>query len=156
MRGHAISRRALLGALPAAMVAAAGSEAGASIQPIGGADAAQFQDVSPTLMRAICAHCVAYADLRQIARETDVVFLGADGMVTDCDRLDAASELEERLLLALCEYPAANDAERHDKATYLLGIFEGNEPEPELMTAILSSMTRKASQPSINAFVRSA
>ncbi|MBZ9907772.1 hypothetical protein LB557_17330 [Mesorhizobium sp. BR115XR7A] len=104
------------------------------------------EDVSPALMRAICAHCAAYADLRQIARQSDAVVIGRPATVDEYRSLDAASDFEQQLLLAICEYRAANDADRHDKAIYLLGVFEGDEREPELVTAILRSMTREAAR----------
>lgn len=147
MLGRAFSRRALLCALPVAFVAPASATNGHSALPDGGLTDPTADDVSPLLMQAICAHCAAYCQLRQIARRTDDVVLGRAVTRDEFDRLDTASDLEERLLLAICEYPAANDAERHDKATYLLGVFEGDEREPELVTAILRSMTRDAARP---------
>ncbi|TRD03777.1 hypothetical protein FJV76_14145 [Mesorhizobium sp. WSM4303] len=140
------SRRTLLSALPVAFIAPPASAAsGHPAQHSGGLVDPAAEEVSPALMMAICAHCAAYAELRQIARRTDAVVLGRPVTRDELDRLDAASDLEERLLLALCEYPPTNDAERHDKAIYLLGIFEGDDREPELVTAILKSMTREAS-----------
>ncbi|MBZ9850301.1 hypothetical protein LB565_20175 [Mesorhizobium sp. CA14] len=148
MLGRGLSRRALLSALPAGFVAATASAAdGHSALPDDGLVDPTAEDVSPALMQAICAHCAAYWELRQIARRTDDVVIGRPVTREEFDHLDAASDLEERLLLAICEYPAANDAERHDKATYLLAVFERDEREPELVTAILRSMTREAAQP---------
>lgn len=148
MLGRALSRRALLGALPVAFVAPAPSVASGLPAPqASGLADPTAEDVSPTLMRAICAHCAAYWELRQIAEQTDDVVIGRPVAREEFDRLDAVSDLEERLLLTICEYPAANDAERHDKATYLLAVFEGDEREPELLRAILRSMTREAVQP---------
>ena len=148
MFGRTLSRRALLSALPVAFIAPAASATNSHpAQHGGGLVDSTAEDVSPALMRAICTHCAAYWELRQIGRQTDEVVIGRPVTHDEFKRLDAASDLEERLLLAICEYPAANDAERHDKATYLLGVFEGDEREPELVTAILRSMTREAAKP---------
>jgi len=119
-----ISRRTLLSALPFAFVYHATPSVGGASKHDGGAAAPHCQDVSPALVKAICSHCAAYSELRQIARHTDAVVAGRPVTRDEFDRLDAASDLEGELLLALCAYPAANDPERHDKATYLLGIFE--------------------------------
>ncbi|MER8722517.1 hypothetical protein NKH64_30015 [Mesorhizobium sp. M0999] len=139
-----ISRRALLGALPFAFVDHATPSVGGAAEYHGCAAAPHCQDVSPALVKAICSHCAAYSELRQIARQADAVVAGRPITRDEFDRLDSASDVEREFLLALCAYPAANDAERHDKATYLLGIFEGDEPDPELVKAILRSMSREA------------
>ncbi|MER9061408.1 hypothetical protein [Mesorhizobium sp. M0698] len=144
MLGRALSRRTLLAALPALAIAPGmPSVTDASDRPDGDVAHLGSDDVSPELIRTICAHCAAYAGLRKISRETDAVAIGRPATVDELSRLDAATDLEEQLLLALCHHSAANDTERHDKATYLLGIFEGNDPESELVTAILLSMTRE-------------
>ncbi|MER9910882.1 hypothetical protein NKJ71_09555 [Mesorhizobium sp. M0050] len=146
MLARAVSRRTLLSGLAAFVAPAVSSGSGASTQHDGGATDPTAEDVSLALVRAICLHCAAYSELLQIAQHTDAVVVGRPGTRDEFDRLDAASDLEERLLLALCEHRAANDAERHDKATYLLGIFDGEEPEPQLITAILRSMTQESAR----------
>ncbi|MES0058392.1 hypothetical protein [Mesorhizobium sp. M0041] len=146
MLARAVSRRTLLSGLAAFVAPAVSSVGGAQVRLDGGAADSCCQDVSLALVRAICLHCAAYSELRQIARHTAAVVVGRPVTRDEFDRLDAASDLEERLLLALCEHRAANDAERHDKATYLLGIFDGDEPEPQLITAILRSMTQESAR----------
>ncbi|MBZ9795589.1 hypothetical protein [Mesorhizobium sp. ES1-4] len=138
-----LSRRALIRALSAlglapalALVRNPPSEAATSSFEEG------WQDVAPALMKAMCEHCAAFSDLGRVSRETNPVKLGRAATLDEIRRLDEASDLEDQLLLAVCRYPAGNDAERHDKATYLLGIFNGNQPETDLVTTILRSMTR--------------
>ena len=117
MLGQALSRRALLQALSVAFVAPA--------LPLSSSIASEPQDVSPALMRAICAHCAAYSDLRRLARETNLAALGKEPAAARLEVLDKANEVERSLLESLCGFPARNEAERQDKATYLLGLFSG-------------------------------
>jgi hypothetical protein len=97
-------------------------------------------DVDPLLMQALCAHCAAYSDVGRLARKADAVAFGSAGSTADNSALDLAIDVERQLLMSVCAYPARNDAERHDKATYLLGIFDGDEPSSEHVTALLTSM----------------
>lgn len=147
MRSRLLSRRALIRALSALGLAPAlplmrrqASEAATSTFE------ERWQDVAPALMKAMCEHCAAFSDLGRVSRETDPVKLRRAATLDEIRRLDAASDLEGKLLLAVCRYPAGNDAEQHDKATYLLGVFDGNAPEADLVTAILWSMTREAAR----------
>ena len=117
MLGKALSRRALLQALSVAVVAPA--------LRLSSSVASEPQDVSPALMRAICAHCAAYSDLRRLARETDLAALGEEPAAVRLEVLDKAKEAERSLLFGLHSFPVRNEAERHDKAAYLLGLFGG-------------------------------
>ncbi|MER9163603.1 hypothetical protein [Mesorhizobium sp. M0715] len=97
-------------------------------------------DVDPLLMQAICAHCAAYSDVGRLARKADAADSGSAVSTEDTGALNLAIDVERQLLMSVCAYPAHNDAERHDKATYLLGIFDGDEPSGEHVTALLTSM----------------
>lgn len=98
------------------------------------------EDVSPALMQAICAHCAAYSDVGRLGRKADAAASKSAVSPEDTGALDLAFDVERQLLMSVCAYPARNDAERHDKATYLLGIFDGDEPSSEHVTALLISM----------------
>lgn len=137
----AVTRRAVVLALPtAAVVSVASLAPGAVEHPRRAMDGEG--DVDPLLMQTICAHCAAYSEVRRLARIADTVASrsGANGD----EALDLAIDVERQFLMSVCAFPARNDAERHDKATYLLGIFDGDEPSSEHVTALLISMTRGA------------
>ncbi|CAM5378713.1 hypothetical protein ATER59S_01698 [Aquamicrobium terrae] len=97
-------------------------------------------NVSQALGDAICDHCVAYAELGRIAHETDAVVLGREPTSREWRRLERASDRERDLLTRLCAAPVGTDAERHAKASYLLALFDGDEPSGEHVAAILRSM----------------
>ncbi|UVK39371.1 hypothetical protein LHFGNBLO_000731 [Mesorhizobium sp. AR10] len=113
--------------------------------PVRCADIAETMEaaetVSPDLVHAIVSHCAAYAAVARAARQTDVVALGDEASLVDCRRLEEASKSERDLFMALCRFPARNDPERRDKASYLLGFCDGDELETEHVIALLESMT---------------
>ncbi|MER8917707.1 hypothetical protein NKI32_28320 [Mesorhizobium sp. M0761] len=96
--------------------------------------------VSPGLIDAMVSHCAASAAVVQAARQADTVALDREVSRAERRRLEHASDVERDLFMALCRYPARNDPERHDKATYLLGFCEGDELEREHVIAILQPM----------------
>lgn len=98
------------------------------------------ENVSQALTDAIYDHCVAYAQLRRLSQETDAVVLGREPTSKEWRRLDMASDRERHLLMRLCARPASTDAERHAKASYLLALFDGDEPSSEHVKAILQAM----------------
>lgn len=102
------------------------------------------EDVSPALMQAICAHCAVYSDVGRLRRKTDAAASKSAASPEDTGALDLALDFERQLLMSVCAYPARNDAERHDKSTYLLGIFDGSEH----VTALLISMKMRELNPS--------
>ncbi|MBB6356327.1 hypothetical protein ACFFTN_09825 [Aminobacter aganoensis] len=104
------------------------------------------EPVSSALMQMMCAHCAAYSELERIGKRTDAVVLGHAPALTDFERLDEVSQFERDLFLRLCRYPASNDAERQEKATYLLAFCDGDEFEREHVRALLSSMGRRDGQ----------
>lgn len=137
----AFTRRAVVQALPAAaMVSAAKSALGAVEHPHRAIDGGG--DVDPLLMQTMCAHCAAYSEVGRLARKADAS--GSMANADDTGALDLAIDVERQLLMSVCAFPARNDAERHDKATYLLGIFDGDEPSSEHITALLTSMKLEA------------
>ncbi|TIM05496.1 hypothetical protein [Mesorhizobium sp.] len=97
--------------------------------------------VSQALADVIVSLCAAYAELAQIARQTDFVACGRLPSSEDLRRLDEVSETERDLFMTLCRYRARNDPERHDKAAYLLGISKDDEFSTDHVLAILESMT---------------
>lgn len=97
-------------------------------------------DVSPELMEAICAHCVAYNAVGHLGRASDMAALGRAPDADACRKLDEASQQERDLFLAICRYPARNEPERHEKAAYLIGFCEIAEFTSEHVAAILMSM----------------
>lgn len=113
-----LARRALLGALPAVLIAPLASRWSGNLPESAGGTL--DEDVSPVLMRAICSHCVAYAKCMRLAREP----ISASPQAI-CDAIHA----ERMLLLALISFPARNAAERDDMATYL-SAFLKPESEP--------------------------
>lgn len=110
MLGRMISRRALLRVLPVALVGPAALATRAVPQgPVGTCDAS-VQDVAPALMRAICEHCVAFVNYRNLVRNPTSANLSALG-----DAIDA----ERSLLLDVATFQATNEVERTDQANYL-------------------------------------
>lgn len=98
-------------------------------------------DVSPGLIEVIIAHCIAYNELGHASRAADAVAVPpceADAFAAA--RLDDISDRERHLFMAICRYPTSNDAERHDKAGYLLAFCDRDELEQEHIIAILRSM----------------
>lgn len=137
----AFTRRAVVLALTtAAVVSVASSAPGAVEHPRRATDGEG--DVDPLLMQTICAHCAAYSEVRRLALKADTV--ASRSWANGDEALDVATDVERQLLMSVCGFRASNDAERHDKATYLLGIFEGDEPSSEHVTALLISMTKGA------------
>ncbi|WP_432287683.1 hypothetical protein SLT36_11980 [Aminobacter sp. BA135] len=96
--------------------------------------------VSWALMQVMCAHCAAYSELGRISKTIDSIALGHDPAPADRERLDALGDLERDLFMQLCLHPAVNDAERQEKATYLLAFCNGDEFEREHVEALLVSM----------------
>lgn len=136
-----LSRRAVLATLPFAFAApfSISLESAEPATTSASLDASS-DDVSAALMRTICAHCVAYSDVGRLGRKADAAASGLAVSTEDIGALDLAIDVERQLLMSVCGYRARNDAERHDKATYLLGIFDGDEPSSEHVTALLISM----------------
>ncbi len=97
-------------------------------------------DVSPGLMETIIAHCIAYNELGHASRAADVLALPGGPDALAAARLDDISERERHLFMAICRYPTSNDAERHDKAGYLLAFCDSDELEQEHIIAILRSL----------------
>ncbi|MEO5324277.1 hypothetical protein PV773_13245 [Mesorhizobium sp. CC13] len=104
------------------------------------------EPVSSDLMQVMCAHCVAHSELGRISKRTDAVVLGHAPAQADLERLDEVSQTERDLFLRLCRYPASNDAERQEKAVYLLAFCDGDEFEREHVEALLVSMGAGVSQ----------
>jgi len=100
----------------------------------------QNEPVSSTLMQIMCAHCAAYAELGRLGKRTDPIAFGHALAPGELERLDALGDMERDLFLRLCRYPASNDAERHEKAVYLLAFCDGDEFEREHVEALLASM----------------
>lgn len=98
------------------------------------------EGVSQALTDAIYDHCVAYAQLRRLSQETDAIVLGREPTSNEWRQLDMANDRERHLLIRLCARPASTDAERHAKASYLLALFDGDEPSGEHVAAILQAM----------------
>src|SRR5262249_9056787 len=72
---------------------------------------------SSELEALIAAHQVAYAAL---------------GKAIDAPKApdrEQANQTEEKALLAICAYPAINEEDRRAKATYLLDVEAGGEPD---------------------------
>lgn len=88
----------------------------------GGAPEPEPQDVSPVLMQAICAHCVAFSQVRRLAREMASGAKGQSPSTASPEALSSAVETERRLWASLVSYKTRNEAERHDKAAYVLGL----------------------------------
>ncbi|MER8661293.1 hypothetical protein NKH34_09140 [Mesorhizobium sp. M1148] len=97
--------------------------------------------VSPGLINAMVSHCAASAAVVQAARQADTVALDREANRYERRRLEQASDVERDLFMDLCRFPTRNDPERREKASYLLGFFEGDELEREHMIAILESIT---------------
>lgn len=74
------------------------------------------QDTSPRLIRAIADHAATYAECRRSGRPA-----GSSHLVT---------------LTAVCRYQPRNDAERFDKATYLLPFLRDGELGNEHLIAV--------------------
>lgn len=158
--GGVLTRRGLLMALSSALALwlappfttlrrAAAGEGGAAAQADAEAgeavSAGRFvEPVSPALMQIMCAHCAAYAELGRISKRTDAIALGHAPAPADLERLDTLSDSEGSLFMDLCRYPASNDAERQEKATYLLALCDGHEFEREHIVALLSSMSSRS------------
>ncbi|MBA8910694.1 hypothetical protein [Aminobacter ciceronei] len=104
------------------------------------------EPVSSDLMQVMCAHCAAYSELGRVSKRTDAVVLGHAPALTDLERLGEVSQTERDLFLRLCRYPASNDAERQEKAVYLLAFCDGDEFEREHVEALLVSMGAGDSQ----------
>lgn len=141
---QAASALALWLALPLGTFRRAGagkSRAAAGPTPEAGELAsAGTESVSSTLMQMMCAHCAAYAELGRITKRTDAIALGHTPAPADLERLDALGDSEGSLFMDLCRYPASNDAERQEKATYLLAFCDGDKFEREHVKALLASM----------------
>jgi hypothetical protein len=114
MAVRAISRRALLQSLPVVLMATALPWAGST-------DASHIEDVSPALVEAICAHCVAFSQVRRLAREMDSGSIGL-ASTASIEALRSAVETECRLWIVLIGFPTSNEAERRDKTAYVLGL----------------------------------
>lgn len=114
------SRRVLLNALPVAVLA--------SVLPWSSRDTLELQDVSPGLMQAICAHCAAFSKVRRLAHEMDLVATARPPSTVCLKAFRTAVELERQLWASLISFPTRNEAEHHDKAVYLSGLF-GSELE---------------------------
>lgn len=156
MEAAAITRRGLLIAVSSALALwltppfaalrrAAAEEGGAAAQSVieagdGGSAGSLAEPVSPALMQIMCSHCAAYAELGRISKRTDAIALGHAPAPADLERLEEVSDRERNLFMQLCRYPASNDAERQEKATYLLALSEGDEFEREHVEALLASM----------------
>ncbi|MDX8540110.1 hypothetical protein RFM23_21045 [Mesorhizobium abyssinicae] len=116
MLGRALSRRALLRAFSVALVAPAATAANRPLQngedlvDATADDVSTVEDVSPVLMRAICAHCAAFVNYSNLVRDPTPANVSAIG--------DAIEE-ERSLLLDVVMFPATNQAERNDQANYL-------------------------------------
>ncbi|UVK38764.1 hypothetical protein LHFGNBLO_000047 [Mesorhizobium sp. AR10] len=118
-----LSRRALLVALPVAFAAPFfTSLASAEPATTGALLDASTDDVSVALMQTICAHCVAYSEVRRLTRE-----LGAKLPSAKFEALGHALQAERALRQILFDLPMRNEAERYDKAIYLSGLFR-SEP----------------------------
>lgn len=102
---------------------------------------------SPALMQVMCAHCAAYSELGRISKRADAIAPGQAPAPADLKRLDALCDMERDLFMQLCRYPASNNAERQEKATYLLAFCDGDEFERQHIEALLKSMGAVESQP---------
>lgn len=155
--GEAMTRRGLLKAIASALAAvltiplggvrrATAGDGGTALpdrSPEAGELAAVgslAESVSPALMQIMCAHCAAYAELGRISKRTDAIALGDDPAPVDLERRDEVSESERKLFMQLCRYPASNDAERQEKAVYLMAFCDGDEFECKHVEALLASM----------------
>lgn len=101
-------------------------------------------DVSPDLIEVIIAHCIVYNELGHASRAADAVAVPCEADAFDAARLDDISERERHLFMAICRYSTSNDAERHDKAGYLLAFCDSDELEQEHIIAILTSIVASA------------
>lgn len=150
----ALTRRRVLATLPGialAPLAAGGGRMGTPVES--GAAATSVAEpaakaahigaagnLSQPVADLIYDHCVAYAELGQISHQTDAIVLGRQPTSGEWRRLEEACDHERALLIKLCAAPAGTDAERHAKASYLLAIFDDDEPSSEHVAAILGSM----------------
>lgn len=100
----------------------------------------QSEPISSKLMQIMCAHCAAYAELGRFSKRTDAVALGHAPTPADLECLDELDDIERNLFMQLCRYTASNDAERQEKAVYLLAFCDGDEFEREHVQALLASM----------------
>ncbi|WP_292428648.1 hypothetical protein [Mesorhizobium sp.] len=93
----------------------------------------QDRETSHELRALIEAHTTAYAVFGKAVHET-----GGSNR-------DSASRAEEKVLLAVCAYPAVREGDRLAKARYLLEVEARGELDlPEHMQAILRSTMWKA------------
>ncbi|RWP13965.1 MAG: hypothetical protein EOR00_24310 [Mesorhizobium sp.] len=114
-----LSRRAVLATLPFAFAAPFFiSFDSAEPAMTGASQGASTDDESPALMRTICAHCVAYSEVRRLTRELDAKLPSAK-----FEALGHALQAERALRQTLFDLPTRNQAERHDKTIYLSGLF---------------------------------
>ena len=91
---------------------------------------------APELRALIRAHQAAYAALVALIRR-------ADGGGRGHDKVD---RVEQKALLAVCSYPAIEEADCRAKARYLLAIEARGELDlEEHMQAVLRSMLRRGS-----------
>ncbi|RWL49048.1 MAG: hypothetical protein EOR60_03625 [Mesorhizobium sp.] len=124
-----INRRALLFHSGAAVFASTVAETGRAPEP-----PHQFRVPPNTLRALIEAHMTAYVGFVRAVHEMG----GSSG---DCDR---ASREEDKVLLAVCAYPAVGDGDRFAKARYLLEIEARGELDlPQYMQALLRSTMSK-------------
>lgn len=150
----ALTRRHVLATLPGialAPLAAGGERMGTPVES--GAAATSVAELaakaahigaagnlSQPVADLIYDHCVAYSELGGISNETDEIVLGREPTAREWRRLEEACDHERALLIKLCAAPAGTDAERHAKASYLLAIFDDDEPSSEHVAAILGWM----------------
>lgn len=99
------------------------------------------QGMSEELASLICHHVAAFHDLGRAADQTDEIILDRKPSRDELRQFDEASEKERGLLARLCGYAARNDIERHERASYLLGLFPDADIPQECCVALLRSMT---------------
>ncbi|MER9602789.1 hypothetical protein [Mesorhizobium sp. M0243] len=74
------------------------------------------------MVQTICAHCVAYSQLRQLALEAKSSAAANCVNSASLEAFCSAVKTELSLWGRLIDFPISNEAERHDKAAYMLGL----------------------------------
>lgn len=142
MQGAArITRRAVL-TMASTMVVTDGAGARAPVPSFGKTDAEASSSASAGLAAAIAAHRAARTKLLDLCACTDEVAIGREPTTHEIEAHDRAVRHEDACLLTLCRYPCRSDADRHAKASYLLGLLAHTDMSRECCLALLRSMLR--------------
>jgi hypothetical protein len=136
-----ITRRAVL-TMASTMIVTDGAGARAPVPSFGETDAEASSSASAGLAAAIAAHRAARAKLLDLCACTDEVAIGREPTAREIEAHDRAVRQEDACLLTLCRYPCRTDADRHAKASYLLGLLATSDMSRQCCLALLASMLR--------------